>query len=152
MAKVILPAVIICLVTGCGGSSPNDAQTPFDPQQVVARFAGVSYRRTGGIAGGEDRITIAPDGTIETSGRLLGQRRGQISEFQIMQLVRLLEGWESLRPAYPAPPGSADAFEHEIEYRGRTVRASDANHEMPEQFRRVKDRLEALARELKAPR
>jgi hypothetical protein len=149
MARWVVLAAIAWSVWGCGDGARQEPDAPFDAQQAVADFAGVTYRRSGGIAGAEDRISIASDGSIETSGRFLGTRRGRISEFQIMQLVRLLEGWEKLREQYPAPSGTADAFEHEIEYRGKRVQASDASREMPEQFRRVKDRLEGLTRGLK---
>ena len=150
MAKVLLLAFICWAGAGCGGNSQREVAVPFDPQQEVRDFPGVTYRRTGGIAGAEERITIAQDGRIETTGRFVGKRQGQVSEFQVMQLVRLLEGWEKLRSEYPAPPGTADAFQHEIEYRGKRVTASEASPEMPEQFRRVRERLETLTRGLSA--
>jgi hypothetical protein len=149
MTRLSLLAVICWAATGCGGNGRQEPEAPFDPQQALKDFGGISYRRTGGFAGTEDQITISPSGSVETTGRFLGKRQGQISEFQVMQLVRLLEGWEKLRDEYPAPAGSADAFEHEIEYRGKKVRASDANRQTPEQFTRLRDRLEALTRGLK---
>jgi hypothetical protein len=68
----------------------------------------------------------------------------------MMQLARLFEGWETLNDAYPAEPGSADDFVTEIRYGDKTVTASDAARNLPEQFLRIKQHLESLVRNLPA--
>jgi hypothetical protein len=146
MLLVLLTGLVA--VGGCDGKA-KIPEVPFDPDQAAQKFSGITYRRTGGLAGSEDRIAIAPGGKIETSGRFLGKREGQASSFQLAQLDRLLEGWGKLQSEYPAPAGAADAFLTEVEFGGKKVTASDANSQVPVEFKRVKDRLEAIVQPLK---
>lgn len=147
--RLLTILLLLPVAASCGRKSSPEERTPFDPETARKAFAGVTYRRSGGLAGGQDTITVAPDGTLTTAGRLFGRRRGQLTDFQILQLVRLLEGWPKLAAEYPAPPGTADAFIVEIEHAGKKVTATDASPGVPESFRLVRDRLETLAQAAK---
>src|SRR5204863_1783942 len=68
----------------------------------------IYYHRTGGFAGTNDRVDINPDGTYVTSGRMMGDHRGRLSDAQIAQLIALFDGWETLKSKYPAPPHTYD--------------------------------------------
>ncbi|HEX2974070.1 MAG TPA: hypothetical protein VHP11_17185 [Tepidisphaeraceae bacterium] len=119
---------------------------------AMKAFQPIGYKRTGGIAGAEDRIEVGADGKIQVSGRLLGNTTGQLSEFQLMQLSRAFEGWEKLKDNYPAAKSSADAFVVEITFGQKTVHVSDAAAEVPESFKRARQKLEMITRDLPATR
>jgi hypothetical protein len=63
----------------------------------------------------------------------------------------LLEGWDKLDANYPAPGPTADVPLTRITYGDKTVTASDAAPTLPEQFVRVRQRIEGLVRDLPPP-
>ena len=84
------------------------------------------YRRTGGVAGLDDRLTVYAD------GRALLVRRGQRSDLvltqgQLNSLAALLEGAEfrSLKRRYSPERSGYDLLEYEVRYKGKAVRMSD---------------------------
>jgi hypothetical protein len=137
--------MILCLASCRGGESAQDASAG-----PVAAMKPVAYHRSGGLMGTSDHVTISSSGTVQVTGRLFGESSAVLSEFQMMQLARLFEGWDKLGDTYPAERGSADDFVTEIRYGDKPVTASDAARNVPEQFLRVKQRLESLVRNLPA--
>ena len=146
MHRRLAIAILIALIGGCASQERTRLREQRD--STVSGFRSVSYRRTGGILGTDDRLTIAVDGTVQTSGRIFPTGSAHLSEFQIMQLTRLFEGWETLQQDYPAPKGSADTFTIEIMYGDGKVTAADAAAGVPEIFTRVRRRLETMAQDL----
>lgn len=149
MRFVRRPTLLILVAALLAACTRKPQPPPFNPQAEARKFPGIRYRLYGGFSGGEDRITVLPDGKVTSEGKRLGNRSGQASEFQLAQLSRLVEGWEKLDSEYPPPPGSADTFAIEIEYQGRRVTASDANSSVPLQFKQLRSRLETMVRDMK---
>lgn len=142
-----LTLLLLLILSACASdsSSPNR-----DDAQPVQALQPITYHRSGGLIGASDHITISSTGTIQVTGRLFGETSTLLTDFQMMQLARLFEGWEKLDDHYPAPRGAADDFVTEIRYGDKTVAASDAARNVPEQFLRIKQRLESLVRNLPA--
>jgi hypothetical protein len=146
--SAILMTCVLLSFNGC--HEPGQAEFNQEQASALGQFKPVTYRRSGGVAGLEDKISISSDGKLQSEGRLFGAMTAQVSEFQLMQLARQFEGWEKLQANYPAPPNVTDAFTTEIQYAGKLVTASDAAKDLPEQFRRVRERLETLTRDLRS--
>ena len=140
----LLPLLLIASLASCAPNRSPDAAAP------VAPLKPVRYHRSGGIAGTSDHITISSTGTVQVTGRLFGETSTILTDFQMMQLARLFEGWETLDDHYPARPGAGDDFITEIRYGDKSVTASDAAREIPHRFLRVQQRLESLVRTLPA--
>jgi hypothetical protein len=141
------------VATGAGGCGRDeDLALRQDQQQVLNAFQPIEYHRSGGVAGADDRVTVTRDGKLSANGRFVGKFDAQVSEFQLMALARTFEGWNKLQGSYPSPPGTADAFITEIKFGEKSVTASDASKAVPEDFRRARERLENLVRELNLAR
>lgn len=123
-----------------------------EQQQILNEFQPVSYRRTGSLGREEVQITITRDGKLEATTQSTGKTTGQISDFQMMQLARLFEDWTNLQEKYLSLPRKSDTPITEIQFGDKKVVASDDAANIPDQFRRVRERLELLAREIKATR
>ena len=100
-------------VVGCATVNPQAA-------------ALIEYRRSGGIAGREDRLVVRTDGTAQL------WRRTAASDFQLSpdtlaQLRTMLArtDFRSLRSEYLLPRSGADLFEYVVIYKDRTVRTMD---------------------------
>lgn len=109
LAFAILFALVITL-SGCGDSTPATA---------------IDYRRTGGIAGFDDHLTIQPGGQA-TLTRRGAQATFTVDQATLKQLTTLLDkaGFSRL-PAESLAQRGADLFTYEITYQGRTVRTQD---------------------------
>lgn len=152
MRAFVCSLVLGGVVVGGLACAPKEQATVEQGRaEAMKAFQPIGYKRTGGVAGSEDRIEVGPDGKIQVSGRLLGNTTGQLSEFQLMQLSRAFEGWDKLKENYPAPRNTADAFVVEITYGQKTVIANDAA-EIPDAFKRARQRLEMITRDLPATR
>jgi hypothetical protein len=117
-------------LAGCGGTGAQPSlQAP------------VHYTRGGGIAGVQDELVIAPDGSARLSGRGVPMRRFGVSRADREALAQALGevDW-SARPGRPIP----DAFGYGVSYRGRTVSAQDG--EVPPRLAPLLGRLGTIAR------
>jgi hypothetical protein len=103
----------------------------------------IEYHRTGGLVGTDDLATINPDGRFTTSGKLLGRHTGRLTDDQVVELNRAFDGWSRLKRNYPPDPHAADAMTVELRYGGRTVTASDASPDVPDQFTAAREAVEA---------
>jgi hypothetical protein len=102
------------------------------------------YRRTGGIAGTDDRIVLWSDGLAQVSGRMMRTSVVILRSDQLRQLRSLLVGWEQLESAPAA--NAADAFVVEICHGGKSVVVSDGVPQVPPAFAEVRGILESLGR------
>ena len=114
-------------------------------------FRGVTYHRTGGFAGTDDRITITPDGKITISGKLVGKGEAQLTPDQIAKLLELFAGWDKLNAAYKPTGVVHDGFETEIRYGDKAVTHSDGAEDVPESLLRVLRDLPELANSITRP-
>ena len=145
-AARLLPLLLMFGLMSCGSNPPGAARSG----APMAPLKPVTYHRSGGLIGTSDHVRVSSTGTVQVTGRLFGESNTLLTEFQMMQLARLFEGWEKLDAEYPAERGTADDFVTEIRYGDKSVTASDAARVVPEQFVRVKQRLESLVRNLPA--
>ncbi len=102
------------------------------------------YTRAGGFVGTNDRIVIQPDGTLQSSGRLVGEHRRKLSASELEQLVAALREWPRWEVKGEPPPAS-DAFEYTLTYAGRTLRWNDASTNVPEALKRLTAQIQKLA-------
>jgi hypothetical protein len=87
----------------------------------------VDYRRSGGIAGLEDRLTVSRSGVGVHTPRNGVPRVFRVSPAALADLERALEAanFQSLDPSYLPTTPISDAFTYTITYLGGTVVASD---------------------------
>jgi hypothetical protein len=87
----------------------------------------VDYRRSGGIAGLEDRLTVSRSGVGVHTPRSGVPRVFRVSPGALADLEHALEAadFRSLDPSYLPTTPIADAFTYTITYLGGTVVASD---------------------------
>ncbi|MBI3914928.1 MAG: hypothetical protein HY327_12175 [Chloroflexi bacterium] len=111
--RILLPVILLALAVallGCGGGA-NES---------------VEYRRTGGIAGFDDNLSIAASGKA-TITRRTGKFEFTLTRDEQSRLYAALEksDWSALkedsRPAQLVP----DALSYEIAYKGKRVRTAD---------------------------
>lgn len=116
---ILLLALVGGSLGACGGSEPEKSsdESPGTGTLVV-------FRKSGGIAGVDERLTVKRSGSATTTIRGGSRRTFTVSEETLRGLEDALEqaDFASLRRSYP-DPGVADAFEYRITYEGRTVRA-----------------------------
>jgi hypothetical protein len=130
--RKILAVATICLAAMLGLTACGSAASTL-----------VDYRRSGGIAGFDDQLTVA------TSGECVLSRRGVESRFSLSGealngLKRVLEGsgFSRLNDEYrPSQPG-ADLFSYEVAFGGKTVKATDGA--VPDPLRSVIEALDEI--------
>jgi len=152
MMRNLRCCVVYVVVLGAAVScSPEDRVVVEEGRAaVIGAFQPITYRRLADAGRSEDRISVLEDGTIQHTGRSLGSAQGKLSEFQMMGLARVFEGWEKLSEKYPAPQGVSGAGVVEIKYGQKAVSASEAARDVPEEFLLARERLEMLVRDLPA--
>ncbi len=106
------------------------------------------YTRTGGFAGTSDRVSIKTDGSLESSGRMVGQHAGKLTEAQVRELAELLKDWPHIEITGKPPAGAADYFTLSIAYAGKTVTWTSLTPNVPESVKRLVTRIEELAKSL----
>lgn len=110
------------------GTSYGD-ETKFRTVAAASTGVLISYHRSGGIGGFEDRLTIYYDGHYELKRRQV-ERESTLKTGQISQLEGLLKeaDFPSLKPEYLTPVG-ADLMEYFVTYHSggkkRTVHTDD---------------------------
>ncbi|MET7392271.1 hypothetical protein ABZS66_02085 [Dactylosporangium sp. NPDC005572] len=101
------------------GPSPTQGESP-SAQTLVA------FTRTGGIAGVNDRLTVAQDGsyTIQTRG---GTKTGKLTAQELAALKQALGSVDFTKiPNVNANDGTvADGFTYSVIYNGREIVAED---------------------------
>lgn len=152
MRRTLVPLFVASLglwLPSCARKTAEQTELRARQQATLQSFQPITYRRTGSTSlASEDRIVIDKDGAVESNGRVLGTVRGHLSELQRMQLATLFEGWDRLETRYAAPQGAENAPVTVIQYGEKSVTASDAAANLPEQFKRLRQRLESLVRQL----
>ena len=120
-------------------ATPHRSPPPSSSPLVTA----IEYRRTGGLAGVDDRITVTRDGLLEVRSPQGRHTTAQLSPGDLKELESLLSGWRKLAGA-SREPVSPDAFEYSLSYDGVTVTAVEFSR-VAETFDLVRKRLEGMA-------
>ena len=116
---------------------------PATPVSSSPLASAIEYRRTGGLAGVDDRITVSREGLLEVRNRQGRHATAQLSPGDLKELKSLLTGWNKVQST-PPEPGTADAFEYSLNYDGATVTAAEFS-KPPVTFDLVRKRLEGMA-------
>jgi hypothetical protein len=103
----------------------------------------IEYRRTGGLAGVDDRITVTREGMLEVENRQGRRTTARLSSGDLKELESLLSGWRKLAGT-SRTPASPDAFEYSLGYDGVTVTVVEFS-DVPGPFDLVRKRLEGMA-------
>lgn len=123
MRILLITAVALC-VAGCGDPEDPEADDP-----VLTSGALVTYMRTGGVGGIDERLRIEPDGgaTIMIGEPMNTERSFDLSAAELEHVQALLETADlEAMPSEPEPTGCADCFVYTVEYAGRSVTYDDA--------------------------
>lgn len=112
------------LLAGCGSDDEDDSGGPIQTSGAL-----VTYTRTGGVGGIDERLRINPDGTATLAiGEPANVERSfELTAAELDRIESLLDGadFDSM-PATPEPTGCADCFVYAVEYGGRSVTYDDA--------------------------
>ena len=109
------------LAAGCGGTPNVDQPAANRPTGTGTRSPmtqPLEIRRTGGIAGFDDQLTVGPGGSAALSTRG-GQRRSCQLPAALVDRARSIR-WDAL-PAAPQPSGRSDAMRYVVTAGGRTT-------------------------------
>jgi hypothetical protein len=139
MRSYVAGALTALAIASCTPARPVHADATQPPSRLASA---IEYRRSGGFAGVEDRILVAPDGELEVRDRQGHRRTARLSAGDLSELATLVSGWKELRS--PPTPVPADAFAYAITYDGLTVTAVEFGAP-PQTFDLVRKRLEGMA-------
>jgi hypothetical protein len=140
-------ALFISLLPALAGLScaPRDhADTEIQRTASLKSFQAVTYRRAGGTTGVNDLFTISDTGQLQANSALFGKAQGHLTEFQILQIGRLFEGFENLNAEYPSPRPAARPAIVEIQRGDKTVRLADDAEKAPDNLLLIRDKLQTL--------
>jgi hypothetical protein len=133
LAGVVASVILGCALMGCGAAAPQradavpatSASIAASPVSPVADVL-VSFRRQGGIAGFDDRLTVRPSGSYEISRRGGTPTTGQLSADELATLRQAMDASGFTRlPAVNPGPVIADGFTYVVGYAGHEVVAED---------------------------
>jgi hypothetical protein len=87
----------------------------------------IEYRRSGGIAGREDRLVVLSDGTVRRTRRGAAAADYRVGADTLAELRALLDriDFRRMRAEYLPPRQGADLFEYVLIYRDRRIRTMD---------------------------
>ncbi|MGI8682476.1 MAG: hypothetical protein ACR2JO_10200 [Mycobacteriales bacterium] len=128
--SLVLLLVLVC--AGCGNAPPAERATMDDSARNAAKPATAQplvLRRVGGIAGFDDRLTIAPDG-VATLATRDGRRRSCPLPPDLLARTRSV-AWAAV-PGAREPAGRSDVMRFLVEV-GSRVTALDADVPPPGQ-------------------
>jgi hypothetical protein len=127
--------LMLILLSGCGGSA-----------QERGLEGEVRFARGGGIAGLQQELVIAPDGSARVTSRGRTVQRFRVARAERDAIARDLQAarFSSLpEDASPGPP-VPDDFGYRISYGGHVCNAQGSR--MPDRFARASDTLGDVAR------
>lgn len=110
-----LVALVSHPLTGGGCAKMSTQATPL-----------IEYRRSGGIAGREDRVVVLTDGTLQLSrrGAVSDSKVGEDTLSQLRDLIHRID-FRGMRDEYLPARQGADLFTYEVIYQERHIRTMD---------------------------
>jgi hypothetical protein len=139
MTRLVAPLALSVVVFAAVSRAGEPAAPLLEP---------IRYERTGGFVGTRDVVEITPAGDVVVTGRLMGEGKGQLTGEQRARLAGLFADWKSLKPSYPAPPGSADGFQIKLRWGGTEVSANELAPNLPAAFTAARQEIEKIAQEI----
>ncbi|GGK25758.1 hypothetical protein GCM10010124_17890 [Pilimelia terevasa] len=130
----VVAVISVVLLGGCtpkGGpaATPSPSAPPTTtPAPTPTGAELVDYRRTGGLAGVEDRLTVGEDGRYALAVRGARPRTGELQPEELAELRRVLTAARIASVRQPgATGGVSDGFHYELRAAGRTLRVTDGS-------------------------
>jgi hypothetical protein len=130
--KILLATALALLVVACGS----------DATPASALTGTLKYSRSGGIAGVSVGTTIQADGHASFDDRRNGQRKAKLTKAELDRLTRLIRAADLAHVKADGKSECCDQFEYSLNYRGRTLRWSDAH--FPKALTKLAAELERL--------
>lgn len=130
---LLLSALI--LLSACTPPSPEPAGGINDEPLVI-------FRRSGGIAGFDDRVEISAEGGYTVARRGAATTVGQLSADELAQLLAALDASDLFDADATHEAQGADLFIYAVTYNGHTLSAQDGA--VPDPFYDILDLLEPL--------
>ena len=119
------------------------AATDTPPAPAAAHSTLVTFHRSGGFAGFDDRVTVKRDRRVTVRSRGAAARHTRLSKAAMRKLRRALEAARLDQPPPQGPPsGCADCFVYSIAYGGHRVELSEDR--VPDRMRPAINRLSRL--------
>jgi hypothetical protein len=140
---VVRPLLTIIAVTAIGAvlllAGADRAPAPASAHTKTL----VTFHRSGGFAGVDDRVTVKRDRRVTVRSRGAAATHKRMSRAAIRKLRRALEDGRFDQPPPEGPPsGCADCFVYTIMYGGHRVQLSEDG--IPDRMRPAIDRLSRL--------
>jgi hypothetical protein len=141
IALVAAAAAALVLGTGASSAMAQAPQRSDDPRPSLL----VSYHRTGGFIGVDDRLSITSDGHVTRTDRTGATAEFDLSPAALSELQDALEAadFPSLKKVYKPPFVVSDGFDFTITSHGRTV-VVFAEADIPPALAAVIDRLSQI--------
>ena len=111
MMRLLLTAMALLIgLAGCGNAEDSTTAPSGDPDTLV------SYSRTGGIAGVDERLRVAPDGAATlTLGPTANPASFQLAAADLATLRDEVDAADLANFEPPGPTACADCFVYDIE-------------------------------------
>jgi hypothetical protein len=136
LLTVLATAALAVALQACGTESA--------PAAPPSGFAPVTFHRTGGFAGVDDRVKVYRDRRVTVRHRTGETQHRRLSVAAMKGLRRDLAAAHLERPLeQPGPSGCADCFIYDVASGGHSVHVSEDN--VPERVRPLLARLSRLA-------
>lgn len=152
MSKNIFHNVILL---GCfalvGSSCATPRQADVTTRPAAPPLLAVTYRKSGGLAGLNEWVTVSPAGHLQLSGRLSGEADADLTPAQLRALATAFVGWDALRDEYLPDHPTPDAFTLYIRYGTKGVTVLEPAP-LPPRFRAAVAALESTVRSVGRPR
>jgi hypothetical protein len=123
--------LVLTALAGCGGSTPAKTTTT-GSRDPAPTDSDVSYTRSGGFIGVEERLQVRPDGAIRVATRA-GTRRARLTPAEQGRLRTALSeaGFAHLKSRYGAYPPAPDTFELSVAVGRHRVQVLEAGNPPP---------------------
>ncbi len=137
MVSACIIIVSAVFLSGCIGQKTQTETQPEPPAVLV------TYERTGGIAGLNDRLVIFDNGAGVLTGRS-GSIEISLNKLDIARINALFSEaqFSMLQPNYPSSHAHADLLTYSVSYHGKTVTVQDTA--VPPSFLPVIDELNRI--------
>ncbi len=138
MRRLPALALVAALAAASGCDRPGD-QPAAAEEEPAGLASEVVFKRTGGLAGFEDRVEISPDGTVRiqlTGGRPAAKT---LTSEETARLAGLLTDSGLFQEGGAFRSQGADLITSVVQYNGVTVAADE--EKVPDELRPVLDRL-----------
>ena len=138
MRRLPALALVAALAAASGCDRPGDQPTAAE-KEPAGLASEVVFKRTGGLAGFEDRVEISRDGTVRiqlTGGRPAAKT---LTSEETARLAGLLADSGLFQEGGAFRSKGADLISYVVQYNGVTVAADE--EKVPDELRPVLDRL-----------